>query len=92
MKRKFTDVDCGFDPTQSQHLLMLPYGDDALTGVQQGLLLRRLSCFIESIMQQDVYMGYTALTLTLGLQVFSNWGHHCLALPPVCHIKLEASR
>ena len=27
--------------------------------------------FVASIMQEDVYIGYSALALTLGLQVFS---------------------
>ena len=47
-------------------------------------------------MQEDVYIGYTALALTLRLQVLSYTGAtrrvDCLAPPSACHIKTETSR
>ena len=59
-------------------------------------MFRRLSYFFVSIMQQDVYIDYTALALTLSLQVFSlarlPRRIDCLAPPPVNHVKMEASR
>ena len=47
-------------------------------------------------MLDDVYIGYTALALTLGLRVPSRTGLprrvEYLAPPPVCRIKMKASR
>ena len=66
-----------------------------LAGWRKLQLLRPMSYFL-SIMQEDVCIGYTALTLMLGLQVFSSTGLprliDYLAPALVCHIKMEASR
>ena len=55
----------------------LPPGPKFYRG--SGLLTLQLSSssyelFVVSIMQKDVYIGYTALALTLGLQFFSKTG------------------
>ena len=53
--------------------------------------------FVVSFMLEDVYIGYTALALTLGLQVFSlteatTTGRLLGPTPSVFQIKMEASR
>ena len=76
------------------HNLALPHSSRDWKGLEETLSQSSsYELFVVSIMQEDVYIGYTALALTLfaGLQL--DWSHHDGLVPPfVCHIKTEASR
>ena len=42
--------------------------------MNESFSLSSYELFVVSVMQEDIYIGYTALALTLGLHVFSLTG------------------